>query len=234
MNVINIKNGILLDYNRNYSVYEMYTNDGNEYYMCIANYNTDKYETVIDFPEEYFNSLLNEEKLTEIRKTCDTLYSDDEPYIYILPDITTYEVKEAKNDNDDHAYQVLLRRLQRYTYDIYKSIAENNENIKIDQVINIISDTENDKKFIDWLDINLNGYFKPKYLNRTKNEDKDIEIPINTNDNQKEILNNDITKPKVRTLKPADKSGFSNITFIITIIIIAVIIGIGFAYLMIK
>ena len=95
MNVINIKNGILLDYTRDYSIYEMYTDDAKAYYMCIANYETDSFDTIIDFPEAYFDSLLKEDKLSEIKNTCDSLFKDNHPYIYILPNITTYDIDEA-------------------------------------------------------------------------------------------------------------------------------------------
>lgn len=228
MNVINIKNGVLLAYTRDYSIYEMYTDDAEEYYMCIANYDTSKYETVIDFPEEYFNSLLKEEKVEEIKKTCDKLYNREHPYIYILPRVTTYEVKEAKDNNDNHAYQTLLRRLQKYTYNVFKSITSSNNNIEIDQIIQIIIDSQDDKKFIDWLEINLNGYFTPLYRKYQEEEIKSEEIPIH-NETITPVINN-----KKKTLKLNNKLGFSNITFITLIIGIALIIGISFGYLLLH
>lgn len=220
MEVINIKNGVLLGYTRNYSIYEMYTEDMSTYYMCIANYDTNRFETIIDFPEEYFNSLRNEEKLEDIGRTCNSLYSDNHPYIYILPNITTYDISEAEIENDNHAYEVLLRKLQKYTYSIYKSITNNNENITIDSTIQFIVDTEEDRKFIDWLEINLNSYVKPRYLDRKKA--KEI-----TNDSKQVEEKNQIVKEesnvKTRKLVP-DNRGFSSIGFIVGIIFGAILL----------
>ena len=221
MNVINIKNGILLDYTKNYSIYEMYTEDAKTYYMCIANYETNKFETVLDFPEEYFMTLRNEEKIEEIKKTCDSLYDGTIPYLYILPNVTTYDISEAEEINDNHAYQVLLRRLQKYTYNIYKNITNNNSNIEIDQTIKLIIDTETDKKFLDFLDINgLNSYFIPMYLERSlvkQNEEVITTEEVKTIEKQED-------KPKTRTLKNDNDFGYSNLAFIAVGMVIGVII----------
>ena len=87
MGSINIKNGILSAYTKDYSIYQMYTEDAEEYYMAIANYDDNNFEMVIDFPEEYYESLLFEEKLEEIKNRCDSLFDRTKAYIYILPNI---------------------------------------------------------------------------------------------------------------------------------------------------
>ena len=224
MKVINIKNGILLGYTKNYSIYEMYTEDTDAYYMCIANYEANNYETVVDFPEEYFNSLLSEDKIEEIKKTCDTLYDGSHPYIYILPNVTTYDLDEAKETNDDHAYQALLRRLQKYTYNVYKNIISNNDNVTIDEKINLIVDTKDDKKFLDFLEINLENYFVPMYLERSTVKVEEVPTII---EEEKPVVKEETKvteKPKTRTLKNDNDFGYSNIAFIAAGMVVGIII----------
>ena len=222
MNVINIKNGILLDYTNNYSIYEMYTADAKAYYMCIANFETDKFEMVVDFPEEYFNSLLKDDKITEIKNTCNTLYADNHPYLYILPNVTTYDLKDSQVTNDNHAYQVLLRKLQKYTYDVYKNITENNSNIMIDEKINLIIDTLDDRKFLDFLEINLNNYFVPMSLDRSIQNEHAVseDVPIIIKEDVKEDA---LGVSKKRVLKNDNDFGYTNIAFIAVGIVIGII-----------
>ena len=230
MDTVIIKNGILLDKTDKYSVFEMYTDDVEQYYMCIANKAENNFEMVLDFPEAYFNSLLKDDKLSEIKKTCDNLFESETSYIYILPNVSSYEYEEAKTNNDDHSYQVLLRKLQKYTYNAYKSVTDSN-NVKIDKTIDIIIDTDDDKKFMDYLDVTLNGYFKPIKLGR--------KIPIN---NEVEIITNDkeeilptVKKENIKIRKLLkDNKGFSNVIYFASIITIIVIISVCVAYLMVK
>ena len=234
MDIVKIKNGILLYLADKYAIYEMYADDTSQYYMCIANSQNNNYEMIIDFPEAYFDSLLKDDKLSAIIDTCDVLFKDYYPYIYILPNISTKEFKEAKTENDNHAYQILLRKLQKYTYDVFKSITSSNESIKLDNTIHIVVDTDDDKKFIDFLDLNLNGYFVPMKIKRNKeNNDTDNEIPIivSNNQGQNEIIKNN---SKIKKLFPRDKKGFTSLAFITLTIIIALIIGISIGYLLVK
>ncbi len=234
MDKLNIRNGILAYQMENYSIYEMYTDEADQYYLCIAKNQTNNYKVVIDFPEVYFNDLLKEDKLTEIRNTCDKLYENNYQYIYILPNVTTQELKEAKTENDNHAYQVLLRKLQKYTYDVFKSLTSNMGKIIIDKKINIIVGSDDDKKFIDFLDINLNGYFAPMYLEHEKvkiEENNDVPIEyISNNENTVTVKNEE----KTRKLTPANKQGFLTVTSMAMIITIAAVAGVAVAYLLVK
>lgn len=227
MDNINIKSGILLTYNKNYSIYQMYTVDAEEYYMCISNIESNEYQMVVDFKEDYFDSLLENEQIAEIKKNCDILFDGAHPYIYILPNLNTFEYNEAKNNNDDRTYQLLLRKIQKYTYDTFKAITEGN-NIKINQVINIIVQTEDDKKFVNWLDMKLTNYFTPIDLNKIKNTEKNktYDIPINGN---KIIEENNI---KVKKLK--NKKGFTNIHFILLILFSSLALGISIAKILLR
>ena len=58
-----IKNGIKIAQYDNYIVYQMYTDDAEEYYMCTPTKKQDNYKMIIDFPEDYYQSLLPNEKI---------------------------------------------------------------------------------------------------------------------------------------------------------------------------
>lgn len=227
---INIKNGIKIASFNDYIIYQIYTDDGNEYYICTPTDKNDKYKMIIDFPEEYYKSLLKNEIIDEIKKVCDILYKTNKNYIYVLTNVTTYELNEAKAENDDHIYRLILRKIQKYTYNIYKSITSNNDLI-IDPVINIVTQTKDDRKFIDWLDININGYFNGVALRKdnkfiTQNND-DNNGP--TKDDGEIVKINTSSNSKVKTLVPKRKYGFSNLAFIVLVLFIAVITGISFS-----
>lgn len=232
-----IKNGIKIANYDNYTIYQIYTDDAEEYYMCTPTMNKEKYQMVVDFPEEYYKSLLPNEIINEITSRCNSLYQNNNSYIYILTNVTTYELNEAKKDNDNHAYSVLLRRLQKYTYNTYHSLTSGENEISINPIIDVIIETDDDKKFIDWLDINLNGLFNGIMLNNTQtvtvedNEDNGW-TTLSGPSNSEDTMNNTNTKAnkKVKTLIPLNnKHGFSSIFFTITVIIISVVMGIIFS-----
>lgn len=230
-----IKNGIKLTTNKNYELYQMYTDDATEYYMCIPNSPKKEYKMIIDFPEEYYKSLLKDEIIDEINSICDYLYNKQENYIYILTDITTYDLSLVNNENDKHAYSVLLKQIQKFTYNAYKVItnnnSDNNSENTLNPVIDIVTQTSNDKKFIDWLDINLNGYFSSVELSNKKqliSQNNNENISLNKAENMFEISEIP-TKSNIKTKKlvPNNKKGFSNFDFIVLGILISFIVSIG-------
>ena len=234
-----IKNGIKIAIYDNYIIYQMYTDDAEEYYMCTPTKKQDNYKMIIDFPEDYYQSLLPNEKIEEIKKICDSLHSKNNSYIYVLTNVTTYELNEANTENDEHAYSTLLKRLQKYTYNAYKAIVSSNDETKIDPVIDVVIETNDDKKFIDWLDINLNGYFNGITLN-TQNI-----VTTQTNDDTGWTTlsgptngSNEIDKTNVKTsgkikklVSPSSKHGFINFLSIALMSSIAIIIAISFSLL---
>ena len=236
MGNINIKNGILLTYNKNYSIYQMYTIDAEEYYMCIANIDSNEYQMVVDFKEDYFDSLLENEQITEIKKNCDILFDEAHPYIYILPNLNTFEYSEAKNNNDDRTYQLLLRKIQKYTYDTFKAITEGN-NIKINQVINIVVQTEDDKKFVNWLDMKLTNVsticLSEEYCRLIIGSHygllKFFDVEHLRFDSEVE---NEKEKLYVKKLK--NKKGFTNIHFILLILFSSFVLGISIAKILLR
>lgn len=237
MNSINVKNGLELQQFDNYTLYEMFTEDAKKYYMCLPTSNQEEYQMVFDFSEEYYNSLLESEKISEISKICDLLYTTHFNSIYVLSNITTYDLHEAKEENDSHAYRNLLKKMHEYTYAAYTAL-DDNKDLRINQTIYIINQTPDDVKLMDWLDLRMPGYFKGidfrHLLSDTLSTESSGGSALSGPNNGTSIeQTNNKSNHKVKILVP-NKHGFLNITFIAVIIVLSFIIGIGMAYLLIK
>ena len=219
-NVI-IKNGICVEKNDKYSIYQMYTDRGKEYYMCLPNNHLEKYEMVVDFKEDYYSMLLEKDLHEEIKVTYDKLYEEQNNRIYILTNVTVNDLEEALENNDDHSYQVLLRNIQKYTRNAYKTLID--EFIEIDQTINIMIDTDNDKKFINWLDVNFPGYFKP-LTTFSENKEEELNVAIETIKEENEVKKKKKQKKSFKN-KMRNKKGFGNSLFISLLTVICVIVA---------
>ena len=229
-----IKNGIMIANTDKYNIYQVYTDDASEYYLSTPIQDSNKYKMVIDFPEEYYKSLLSGDIVNEIKGKCDKLYEKNNNYIYILSNVTTYDLKQALEENDNHAYAVLLKKLQKYTYNAYKVITANNQ-VDIDQVIDIVTETDEDKKFMDWLDVNLSGLFNGISLNTITNVNDSEDTGWTTLSGpggESESIDKANTKQtvKVKTLVPlGNKHGYSNIIFMIMLLGISLALGFIFS-----
>lgn len=236
MNILTVKNGIELAHFDNYTLYKMYTKNNTKFFICLPSSNQETYQMMIDFPEAYYTSLLEQEKIDEINHICDTLYQSNYNAIYVLSNITTYDLQEAKNENDNHAYQNLLKALYEYTSQTYDALKDNS-NMNINQIICIISQTEDDKKLMDWLDINMPGYFTSldysRLLEKDTNNGDDGWTTLGgpTEGVAKTDANNKKNSHKVRILVPS-KMGFTNFTFIL--IALSLFVGISLSVLFLK
>ena len=207
----------------------------NTCYICFpANYH-EKYQLVIDFPEEYYKSLRDEEMIHEIKNICDKIYSNNNNYVYILTNVTTYDLAEAENDNDSPLYNHIFKKIGICISMMLKQY----HSILVDETIYVNVQTNDDEKLIQWLEIHA-----PMY--QRLNIDSSLNKEINNDDTgwttMGGIVNggvsieasNSVNKPKAKKLALPNKHGFLNITFIITIILISIVIGVGLAYIIMK
>ena len=88
----------------------------------------------------------------------------------------------------------------------------------------MIVDTEKDKKFTDWLEINLNGFVKPRYLKRNKPNEAIFNQPRIENNTEEKVITKEKENVKVRRLLP-NNSGFSSIGFIALLVVGLLILG---------
>ena len=121
-------------------------------------------------------------------------------------------------------------KLQKYVSNSYYMIK--NDKININQVVNIVIETENDKKFMHWLDIQNKGFFKELNMNKISLIDNDTGSSSTKSgvDSTSINITNTLNKPKTKVLIPKNnKHGFSHIYFIIIILLLAIIGGICLA-----
>lgn len=236
MNDIHIKNGINIYQNDDYIIYQMYTTDGLVYYISMPTTKDNSLDMTIDFKEEYYNSLLKNELIEQIKERCNLIYKHNKNTIYVLPNVSTYDLGMALKDNDNHAYEYIFNNLQKYVSHTYYGII--NENISINQVISVIIETNDDKKFMHWLDINKKGFFKELDIDKVKNADT-VESDTGTNPsksgNSNDSLVNTANKSKTKVLIPkGNKHGYINISFIIITLVLSFTIGIGIVLLILS
>lgn len=226
MSKIEIKNGNNVFNNDMYMIYKVFTVDGEKFFMSIPR-DKDNLDICLDFKEEYYNALLKNELIEQIKKRCDELYRINPNAVYILPNVSTYDLGMALDSNDNHAYVYIFNRLQKFVSHAYHSLLSGD--VKVNEVITIITETESDKKFMHWLDINSQGFFRELDINKAMdpniNDNDGGSNPVLSGGDTSE-LSSSMSKPKVKTLVPkTGKSGFSSFMFVLTMIALSVAIG---------
>ncbi len=239
-------NGKMLRQFDKYSLYEMNAANYQKYYMCLPNEETFDLQMVIDFPEKEINDISDaterdNRKITEIEKVCNSLYGSKINYIYLLPDVTTYDFKEATTDNDDRAYMQLMNEIRTYTTSA-KAYLESAKNVKILDFMGIYVETDDDQKLLNW----LLTYWPDSFFDAKKESSRSFNFNLDDDtgwttkggpNNGGETLDNtqSMSKPKVKRLVPPNPHhGFMNITFGIGLFIMSIILGIIFGSLLMK
>lgn len=237
--------------------YKIYKRNG--YYLCMSDIESNNYQLFIGFANKDLNSLSKEEIIAEIRRISDLINMINKSGLFVLPIINPYELEQAAMENDDRLfYEIMSKKIQPITNDIYTLLRS--ENKKIDSVIRMIKQTDADRKLIDWMDMKLmeSGvdyiedieYEKLKVQN--KQEPNKVQQEVYTQNPQE---NNSYAIPPIdrsyeetmsqtksnqlarRLVKPNEHrrpSGFSNFGFIMIVLSISILLGIGFGYLVIK
>lgn len=221
------------------------------YYLCIPSNKYDSYQMFVAFPTKNINGLDKDEISNLINNVNTTTSSISKNSILVIPCIDYSLLEEAAHENDHRLYVRLFNKIHEITNNVYKKIVK--ENSKLEQVIIFIKQNSNDSKFIDWLEINMNGFIKGMNFNNNlsyqfeDNSSLGIDDTLQDDDwttygsrggigstnNEKTISNSNI---KTKKLAPPKKrsSGFSTFTFITLVLTISTLLGIGIGYLLIK
>ena len=243
-----IKSGTLYSFNNRYSIYEL-SNNNITYYLSMPNNDINNYKIYLGFPVIETKDASKETITMEIKNIMDIIHTTNPNGIYVYCNIPRNELVEAANDNDSLLYERLLNKVSLITSDSYKVINENN-NVSIDSVIYLVKQTDEDTKFINWLEVKLYGFVNGISINKLK-QTYDNYLFNNTNEQVfsgssdgsgngprglsggggTDTLTNNNTKVK-KLIKPIPKHGYTSFTFII--LVLSIMIGIGIAYLFIK
>ena len=239
MDNLYIKNGIIISKTDTYSTYHIYLPDGSDFFICIPNKTHEKYKMLFDFTNINFKTENIDSKInTSYSKKIDKIYEKYPNSIYIISPITLKEFNDALEENDDRLYKRLIGRIETYRNSAYWSLANASifeDDINVEPQTNIIKQGKEDVKLFWYLDINnINDYKQidlnpPKVIPKPKvdltfSQEQDVIFVPNKEENKKCPPQGD----------GIHSTGYSNIAFIITVLVISLMMGTCLAYLIIR
>ena len=227
----------LLLQNDDYKICEEFDNDGNRYFLCLPIADASEYRICCSLNDDYL-------PLGEAILKASNIYANvskkNKKLVYAHMILDTGELQEAAKDNDNPLYTVLLKKVSSMIKDTYQVIIKEKV-AAIDPKVSFISQSEDDAKFIDWIEINQALPVERIVLGTDFNhrvDDFEPETPFikpienKNNDEENEYMDE---KPLVKTLKPAiNNNGFSNIVLVIITLAAVLALCIGAVYMLTK
>ena len=226
-----ISRGKIYGFKDEYTIYELYSPQGTRYHMCLPNQDVSIYKMYLGFPTQDTDNEPTYEIKNEIERIYDMLYKINSTSVYVFCDIDYKALAEAANDNDNLLYNQLLTGIHDVTRDAFSLLNRNNA-VQVDQTIMAIKQTPSDIKFINWLDLKLNGFLDGVKLESIEKKyrqlmaDESVTIDYN---NQRQVQD-----VKVRKLIKPDSYGFMTMTFIVSILLISIMLGIFISLMLIN
>lgn len=245
---MNYYSGMIISKNDKNTIYSANSIDNNcsvkEYYICIPN-SINKCSICIKLSSNSSNLNEKESIINEFNKLL--LNDNNDSIIYIIPVLPNNLVLNEFNIGDDKLYNELINSIISICNDVFNIMIKNN--VLIEQCIYFMISSEYDKSFFDWVD----GTFAPSN-SAYRNLFQSVNMKTSLKNTDNSIMFDDTTtggnsgnslsggeqaptygnKPKVKILIPTGKHGFSNIYSLFLIIVLSLIVGIGFAYVIIK
>lgn len=224
--------------------YSIYKNDN--YFLCVPNAEHNFYHVFVGFSLKDLDILYDEKLIIEIRKISDSIFSVYKNSVYVLPIIEPNILLEATLENDDRSYNKILKNIiQPITLSVYSMLMK--KNARVSQIIKMIKQNDVDKKLVGWLSLKLGDSF----IKEITFEETEVftTIPVeNYNVIDTNVLDKNISidyqndsvwlkneEEKISdSLKPAFSPGFSNLGFIIMILIVSLVFGTILGYLILK
>ena len=250
MESINFKNGILIHKNDAYSLNHLFFQDFSEFIISTPNKDFNKYKLLIYFDNLNFKTqnIDTDELITgKITEKMDNIYNQVPNAICVIPTISKKEFDEANEINDDKPYKKLLKDIDKVVNYAYWSIKNNlifEDTMNVDPQVGIIKRTDEDIKFIWWLELHGNKKYKQVTIEKPKKEDKKP-----SESNQVSTLNPAVETLELKSPPPRRKTmrrtgtpkgdgvhstGYSNMAFVIMVLTISLLMGIGLAVLILK
>ena len=224
-----------------YSVYK-----NNKYFICVPNVEHRFYHVFLGFSLKDLENLSHEKLVIEIRKISDSIFSVYKNSVYVLPIIEPTLLKEIASENDDYGYNKILKNIiQPITLSVYSMLMK--KNAIVSQIIKMIKQNDIDKKIVNWMSLKLGDNF----IKEISYEESEMfsTIPVEIYDNSNSTIDTkDVSidyqedsiwikkeEDKISdSLKPAFSPGFSNLSFMIMILVISSVFGIILGYLILK
>lgn len=240
----------------NHTIYQFnnyFRNASGNFYLSVPDDYVENYQLFLRFPNKDLKDVPAKEIIEDFKKMNDLLQGiNKENAIYILPDISPNELEEASKENDNKKFNEILNKLKLMIPVAYQALTGYNTAKKsIEQVIEFVKKTESDRKFVDWLEINMPNFIhgityeelKKQYYERTKyanifdkpleEKNPDESIPKINSENGTYEQTKTNAKVKVKKLTPRSNNyGFSNVFKIVFLLATIVIAGIIIANMM--
>ena len=224
--------------------YSIYKNDN--YYLCVPNIEHRFYHVFVAFSLKDLDVLYDEKLIIEIRKISDSIFSVYKNSVYVLPVIDPATLLEVTSENDDRGYNKILKNIiQPITLSVYSILMK--KNARVSQIIKMIKQNDVDKKLVGWLTLKLGeNFIKEITFEETETF---TTLPVESFDDINSNFSNENTsidyqndniwlkneEEKISdSLKPAVSPGFSNLSFIIMILIVSLVFGTILGYLILK
>jgi len=229
-----------------YTIYQFQNKNAYNYFLSIPDHYVKNYQLFIGFPHKDLKDIPKKDIINEIDDIKKMISSLNKDGIYLLPDIPVDLLTQAALENDGKKYnQILNNKIKPMIADAYQIISSYNTAKKtINQVIVFVKQTESDRKFVDWFEMNMPNFIHGVTYNEIKkyyyqqlsndigaddkekifdNTTKENILPIKQYENTQE-LNKRNVKVRKRTPNRHNNYGFSNIfKLLITFTIITII-----------
>lgn len=238
-------------YNKDgYKIYELYSFEAFIYYLCMPDDNYDMYTIYLGFPKQEFEGANKDEIITELREAYGVISKSNSNGIYLVPAISRRELAEAALENDNNAYAKIKDELNSVTYAASHIISASNDCL-LDQTITAVKQTDDDTKFIIWLETNYPSFVKGVRLENIMSpislEGEEMMMTGTTDSgwttyggrsdvslgNDHSVIN---TKNNhlAKKLAPPKSHGFSSMAFIVLVLMLSLILSVELAYYLIK
>lgn len=143
-----------------YTIYQFQNKNAYNYFLSIPDQYANHYQMFIGFPKKDLKNSSKKDIINEIDDIKKMITSLNKDGIYLLPDIPISELEQAALENDGKKYNKLLTEIiNPMIFETYQTLSSyNTAERTINQVIILVKQTESDRKFIDWFEINMPNF----------------------------------------------------------------------------
>ena len=252
MESINFKNGIRIQSKEAYNLYHLYFEDFSEIIIATPNKDFNQYKLLLHFSDKKYKSEnidTDELAVQDLSDKMDKVYTETSNAICIIPTILKKEFDEVIAENDDRLYKKLIQKLDKIVNYAYWSIRNGlifEDTMKVDDHVYIVKQSDEDIKLFWWLELHGNNKYKQITIGKPK-------VPNRKDNSQEELFKvvPDPITPTVTTGPPPRRhnmrrtrskpkgdgvhsTGYSNMAFIILVLLISTMMGLGLAVLILK
>ena len=197
--MVNYSMGVEYAKLNDYTVYQFQNKNAYNYFLAIPDHYVKNYQMFVGFPKKELKELPKKDVIAEIDEIKKMIAYLNKDGIYLLPDIPIEELEQAAKENDGKRYnKILYEGINPMIKQAYQTLSSyKTAERTINQVIVFVKQTESDKKFVDWFEMNM-----PNFIHGVTYEDikkyyyQQLTQQIGAEQLEKEEIFEDPTKSK--------------------------------------